>query len=70
MKALPTNDPLFGEGHIEANGRKVHPAYLFQVKTPAESKSPWDYYKLLGVIPADRAFLPLEASTCQLLREK
>lgn len=70
MKALPTSDPLFGEGRIEPNGRKIHPTYLFEVKTPSESKGPWDYYKLLGVIPAERSFLPLEKSTCSLLTNK
>src|ERR1700742_1100837 len=51
MKEIPTDDPLFGKGLIEPNGRTVHPAYLFQVKTPAESKGPWDYYKLVSTIP-------------------
>ena len=43
MKELPTDDPLFGKGSIRADGRKIHPAYLFEVKKPAESKGPWDY---------------------------
>ncbi len=47
MKAMPTDDPLFGKGTIEPNGRKIHPAYLFEVKKPSESKGPWDYYKLV-----------------------
>src|ERR1700724_4532249 len=46
MKEMPTDDPLFGQGSIRQDGRKVHPAYLFQVKKPEESKGPWDYYKL------------------------
>ena len=46
MKEMPTDDPLFGKGMIRIDGRKIHPAYLFEVKTPAESKYPWDYYKL------------------------
>ena len=46
MKEMPTDDPLFGKGTIRADGRKIHPAYLFEVKKPAESKYPWDYYKL------------------------
>lgn len=60
MKAMPTNDPLFGKGEIQPNGRKIHPAYLFEVKKPSESKAPWDYYKLISTIPADRAFTPLK----------
>jgi branched-chain amino acid transport system substrate-binding protein len=69
MKEMPTDDPLFGKGSIEPNGRKIHPAYLFQVKTPAESKGPWDYYKLVSTIPADQAFTPLSESKCALLKK-
>jgi branched-chain amino acid transport system substrate-binding protein len=45
MKGMPTDDPLFGPGSIRADGRKIHPAYLFEVKKPSESKYPGDYYK-------------------------
>lgn len=69
MKELKTNDPLFGEGLIEANGRKTHPAYLFEVKKPSESKGPWDLYKVVGTTPADQAFMPLASSTCVLLKK-
>ena len=69
MKELPTDDPLFGKGVVRADGRKIHPAYLFQVKSPAESKYPWDYYKLVGTIPADEAFRPLAQSECQLIKK-
>jgi len=69
MKEMPTDDPLFGKGSIQPNGRKIHPAYLFEVKTPAESKGPWDYYKLVGTTPADQAFRPLSESTCPLLKK-
>lgn len=69
MKELKTNDPLFGEGAIEPNGRKIHPAYLFEVKKPSESKGPWDLYKLVGTTPADQAFMPLSSSTCALLKK-
>ena len=48
MKEMPTDDPLFGKGEIQPNGRKIHPAYLFEVKKPSESKGPWDYYKLVA----------------------
>jgi len=69
MKELPTDDPLFGKGSIRADGRKIHPAYLFEVKQPSESKYPWDYYKLVATIPADEAFVPLEKSVCPLVKK-
>ncbi|UGV26341.1 ABC transporter substrate-binding protein [Rhodopseudomonas boonkerdii] len=69
MKEMPTDDPLFGKGSIQPNGRKIHPAYLFEVKKPSESKAPWDYYKLVATIPADQAFTPLDKSTCSLLKK-
>ncbi|QPF87518.1 ABC transporter substrate-binding protein [Bradyrhizobium genosp. L] len=69
MKELPTDDPLFGKGSIRADGRKIHPAYLFEVKKPSESKYPWDYYKLVATIPADEAFIPLEKSACPLVKK-
>jgi branched-chain amino acid transport system substrate-binding protein len=69
MKALPTDDPLFGKGTIRADGRKLHPAYLFEVKKPSESKGPWDYYKLVGTTPADQAFRPLSESACPLVKK-
>jgi branched-chain amino acid transport system substrate-binding protein len=69
MKEMPTDDPLFGKGSIRADGRKIHPAYLFEVKKPSESKYPWDYYKLVATIPADEAFIPLEKSVCPLLKK-
>ena len=47
MKEMPTDDPLFGKGSIRVDGRKIHPAYLVEVKKPSESKAPWDYYKVL-----------------------
>src|SRR3984885_2885240 len=69
MKELPTDDPLFGKGSVQPNGRKIHPAYLFEVKKPSESKAPWDYYKLVATIPAEEAFTPLDKSTCPLLKK-
>jgi branched-chain amino acid transport system substrate-binding protein len=64
MKEMPTDDPLFGKGHILANGRKVHDVYVFQVKAPGESKYPWDFYKLASTVPGDQAFLSLADSGC------
>src|SRR5438445_2655738 len=69
MKAMPTDDPLFGKGTIRADGRKVHPAYLFEVKKPSESKGPWDYYKLRSTIPAEQAFRPLDQGDCPLVKK-
>jgi len=69
MKEMPTDDALFGKGSIRADGRKIHPAYLFEVKKPAESKYPFDFYKLVATIPAEEAFIPLEKSACPLLKK-
>jgi branched-chain amino acid transport system substrate-binding protein len=67
MKELPTDDPLFGKGTIRADGRTIHDMYLFEVKKPAESKGPWDYYKLRATIPAAEAFRPLKDGNCPLV---
>jgi branched-chain amino acid transport system substrate-binding protein len=67
MKATPTEDDCFGAGRIREDGRKIHPAHLFEVKSPAESRGPWDYYKLAGTVPAEQAFRPLEEGNCPLL---
>jgi branched-chain amino acid transport system substrate-binding protein len=68
MKEMATDDPLFGKGTIRADGRKIHPAFLVQVKTPAESKYPWDYYKIVATIPADQAFRPMADGGCSLVK--
>lgn len=68
MRELPVKD-IFFEGTIRKDGRMVHDMYLFEVKTPAESKKPWDYYKQLARIPADKAFQSLENSTCPLAKK-
>jgi branched-chain amino acid transport system substrate-binding protein len=69
MKEMPTDDKLFGKGSIRVDGRKIHDAYLFEVKKPAESKGPWDYYKLRATIPAAEAFRPLAQSECPLVKK-
>src|ERR1700761_6959378 len=69
MKSMPTEDELFGKGEIQPNGRTIHSAYLFEVKKPSESKGPWDFYKLVGTVPGDQAFTPLDKSTCALLKK-
>ena len=68
MKELPTEDPLFGQGSIRADGRTLHDMHLFQVKTPAESKEPWDYYKLIATTPAAEAFRPLSDGGCPMVK--
>src|SRR6185369_7767206 len=67
MKEMPTDDPLFGKGTIRADGRKLHPAFLFEVKKPEESKYPGDFYKLRATIPADEAFRPLKEGNCPMV---
>lgn len=66
MREMPVED-IFYKGTIRPDGRMVHDMYLFEVKTPDESKAPWDYYKLVSTIDADKAFQPLEKSTCELV---
>jgi branched-chain amino acid transport system substrate-binding protein len=66
MKSMPTDDPLFGKGTIRPDGRKIHDAYLFEVKKPAESKYPGDFYHLRATIPATEAFRPLKDGQCPL----
>jgi branched-chain amino acid transport system substrate-binding protein len=68
MKDTPTDDKLLGKGTVRADGRKIHPMYLFEVKKPAESKGPWDLYKLRATIPADEAFRPLADGGCPLVK--
>jgi branched-chain amino acid transport system substrate-binding protein len=69
MKAMPTDDPLFGKGTIRQDGRKIHPMYLFEVKKPSESKGPWDFYKLRATIPAAEAFRPIERGDCPMVKK-
>lgn len=69
MKELPINDFFATNGRIRADGRMVHDMYVYEVKKPAESKFPWDYYKLRATIPADAAFRPLAESACPLVKK-
>ena len=68
MKAMPTDDDAFGPGRIREDGRKLHPAYLFEVKKPEESRGPLDYYRLLQTTPGEEAFRPLSEGGCPLVR--
>jgi branched-chain amino acid transport system substrate-binding protein len=70
MKSLPTDDPLFGRGIIRADGRKIHPMYLLQVKAPGEAKSDWDVFKIVATIEGDKAFRPLESGGCPLVAKQ
>ncbi len=67
MKAMPTDDDAYGKGSIREDGRGLFPAYLFEVKTPAESKAPWDYYKLIATTPPNEACRPLAEGGCPLV---
>ena len=69
MKEIPTDDPLFGKGPLREDGRRIIPAYLFEVKKPEESKGPWDYYKLVANISAEDAARPLKDSECPLVKK-
>ena len=61
---------LFGKGRIREDGRKIHPMYLLQVKSPEESKGDWDFFKIVASIPAEQAFRPLNEGNCPLLAGK
>ena len=69
MKATPVEDMFSRNGHIREDGRMAHDMLLVQIKTPAESKAPWDYYKVLKVIPADEAVKPLSQSDCPFVKK-
>jgi branched-chain amino acid transport system substrate-binding protein len=69
MKATPTDDILFGKGSVRADGRKMHDAFLLEVKKPGDSKSDWDVAKILAKVPADQAFRPLSESPCPLVNK-
>ncbi|RVU19798.1 ABC transporter substrate-binding protein [Methylobacterium oryzihabitans] len=68
MKAMPTDDPVFGKGSIRADGRKLHPMHLLVTKTEAESKGGWDFFRIVRTIPADEAWRPLAAGGCPLVK--
>ena len=68
MKRMPTDDDAFGPGRVREDGRKIHPAYLFQVKKHEESRGEWDFYHLKATVPAEEAFRPLSEGGCPLVR--
>ena len=69
MKKAPIRDPFFGEVTVRADGRAIHPMYVFRVKAPAESKQRWDVYDLVSTIPADQAFRPTNEGGCPMVRQ-
>ena len=69
LKTMPVDDDAFGTSTIREDGQCIHPAYLWQVKKPGESKGPWDYYKLVSTTPGDEAFRPLSESACPLVKK-
>src|SRR5947207_13322514 len=70
MKKFKGKDKLFADVTIRQDGRVVHPMYLFEVKTPEESKSPYDYYKIIATIPAEQAFGPMAYGGCSLVKSE
>lgn len=68
MQRLPAEDDAFGQGSVRKDGRAIHDFHLFQVKRPAESKGPWDDYKLISTVPASEAFRPLSTGGCPLVQ--
>ncbi len=70
LKEMTLNDATVKGGHIRQDGRMVHEFYLYQVKSPSESKGPWDYYKLVATVPGDQAFQPLSQSRCPMVTKK
>jgi branched-chain amino acid transport system substrate-binding protein len=69
LKSEKWDDPVFGPSYIRVDGRNMHEMYLFEVKSPSESKGPWDYFKLLAKVPAEQAFRPLDQGGCPLVKK-
>jgi len=69
MKSNPINDMFATNGHIRKDGRMVYDMYLMQVKSPAESKYPWDYYKVVQTLPSDEIYVQPQESVCPLWKE-
>ena len=67
MRDLRVDDFFAKGGEIRADGRLIHDMYLVEVKAPEESRRPWDYYKILSIIPGDQAFRPLREGKCHLV---
>jgi len=70
MREIPVNDFYAKNGTVRADGRLLHDLYFVEVKAPAASSRPWDYYNILATIPGDQAFLPLEEGGCPLVKQR
>jgi branched-chain amino acid transport system substrate-binding protein len=68
MKAIPTDDPLFGPGTVRVDGRKLHDTFIFEVKKPADSRYPWDYYRQVRRVPAADSIRPLSEGACPFIK--
>ncbi len=68
LKRMKLDDDALGPGSIRVDGKGLHPAYLFEVKKPAESRELWDTYNVLATVPADQVFRPLSESECKLAK--
>ena len=68
LRHMTIDDDALGAASLREDGQTLHPAYLFQVKKPSESRGPWDLYKLLATIPADQSFRPLSESQCPMVK--
>ncbi|MDO8694161.1 MAG: ABC transporter substrate-binding protein [Sheuella sp.] len=69
MKSNKINDFFATNGYVREDGRMVHDMFLMQVKTPAESKGPWDYYKIIETLPGDKVYASLAESTCSFIKK-
>ena len=69
MKSNKINDFFATNGYVREDGRMVHDMFLMQVKTPAESKGPWDYYKIIETLPGDKVYGSLAESTCSFIKK-
>ena len=68
MKAIPTDDPMFGKGSIREDGRHIHTMYLLTTKTVAESKGDWDWFKVTGTVKPEDAWRPLAKGGCPFIK--
>jgi branched-chain amino acid transport system substrate-binding protein len=69
LKSMKYNDFYQKNGQVRADGRMIHDMYLFQVKSPKESTTPWDYYKLVAKVPGDQAFTTQAESKCSAFKK-
>ena len=68
LKRMDLDDDALGAGKVRIDGQALHPAFLYQVKKPSESRGPWDTYNILATVPADQAFRPLSETQCPLVK--